>query len=490
MDGRHVIVASNRGPVSFERDDAGRVVARRGAGGLVTALTGALSATGGRWIAAAMSEEDRRLAGTGPVEVEGPAGSGSYRVRFLALEPRAYEAYYQGISNRVLWFLNHYLWDTARLPSFDAGTAGAWLAYRQVNESFAATLAEEPGGAGGGWGGTHAYLVQDYHLALAPAALRRLRPDARIAHFWHTPFAGPDYLAILPRELREELLAGTLGADVVGFQAPAWAGQFLAACRLLPGASVDARRRRVRFGGREVSVGVYPVGVDTAGLDALAASEEAAAAGRALEAWLGDRRLVLRADRTELSKNVLRGFLAFEALLANRPDLRGRVAMLAMLNPSRLDLPEYRAYLDDCLAAAARVDERFGEGPDDPVRVVIADDYPATLAAHARYDVLLVNPTFDGMNLVAKEGPWLNRRDGALVLSENAGAFSELGRHAVRVSPFDVEGTAAAMAAALDMPVAERRRRLRGLRRAVLASPPERWVRRQLGDLDAANAAR
>lgn len=472
-----VVVASNRGPVTFAPDEAGRPLARRGVGGLVSALTGALQRTGGLWVAAAMSDLDRELAARGRLDV-GELGW-NFGVRSLVFDPETYDRFYNGISNRVLWFLHHYLWDVPRAPSFGPGEREAWEAYREVNRAFARALAEE----GSAPEGPPAYLVQDYHLSLVPAALRELLPEASVAHFFHIPFADPTYVRLLPTAVRRELLAGMLGADVLGFHTERWARNFLGCCEA-EGIGVDRRRRTVSWQGREVRVRPYPLGADVEGLQAAAASEEARAALADLEAWRGEARLVLRVDRAELSKNILRGFLAFELFLLRHPQWRGRVRFLALLNPSRGDLEEYAAYVEQCLAVAERVNRELGSEGWQPLEVSLKDDFPRAVAAYQLYDVLLVNPVFDGMNLVAKEGPVLNRRDGVLVLSENAGAFDEVGRYAVRVNPFDVLETAEAIAAALEMGRDERARRARALRRAVRRNPLERWVEAQLADLE------
>ncbi len=479
MAGPRVVVASNRGPVSFVREEDGTVSLRRGPGGLVTALTGALEAAGGLWVASAMTDEDRAQAVRGPVDV-GAEGA-PYMVRYLDIDPDDYDRYYNGISNGVLWFLHHCLWDTPRMPRFDEETHRDWVAYRQVNDAFAEALDEE---------GDADFLIQDYHLALAPASLRARRPDARIAYFSHIPFAGSSYFRILPRAYREQLLNGLLGADVVGFHAEDWAQSFLVDCRELRGARVNLIRRTIRWQGRQIAVRVYPISIDVQALRADADAPEVEDAQRRLRDLAGDRRLLLRVDRAEISKNILRGFEAFELFLERSPEWRDRVVFVAQLNPSRENVPGYAEYLEQCEALAESINERFGAGGRRPVELTLADDFPMALAGYLAYDVLMVNPMFDGMNLVAKEGPSLNRNDGVLLLSENAGAFPELGRHAVRISPFDVTGTADAIRAALEMPRAERRQRARGLRAAVARNSLDRWVGNQLADLRRAAASR
>jgi trehalose 6-phosphate synthase len=471
-----IVIASNRGPVSFVREE-GEIVARRGAGGLVSALTGALQRSGGLWIASAMTDEDRERSKDGWVDL--PGNGAKYSLRYLAFDPQTYDAFYNGISNRVLWFLHHYLWDVTSVPQFDEEVREHWRAYRQVNEEFAGALADE----GKRMAEPPAYFVQDYHLSLAPELLRRREPGAAIVHFSHIPFAGPVYLRILPTFMREELLGGLLGADLVGFHSVRWGDHFLLACKELDGARVDLRRRVVRWNGREVHVGTYPISIDLGALRALAESAEAEAARRWIEDWRGETELIVRVDRAELSKNLLRGFAAYQELLTRKPEWTGKVKFLALLTPSRDAIPEYREYMDECSRAVDRINERFGRPGWQPVEMLVNDDLPMSIAAYQLYDVLLVNPVIDGMNLVAKEGPALNQQNGVLVLSENAGAFAELGRHVLGVNPFDVTETAEALSAGLEMEEPERARRARGLRAAIGRNRLDRWVPAQLEDL-------
>ncbi|MEX0755422.1 MAG: trehalose-6-phosphate synthase [Actinomycetota bacterium] len=478
VDRGPLVVASNRGPVTFELGVDSSLSWSRGSGGLVTALTGALEDAHGEWVAATMSEGDveaERRAGNRPIDL-GPDGL-DLRMRFLEVPPEIYDGYYNGIANGVLWFAFHYLWDTVRSPTFVEETFDAWDDYVRVNQMFADALAEDTTE-------DTTYLIQDYHLALVPRMLREHRPDALIAHFSHTPFAGASYIRILPNRIRDELLHGMLGADVLGFQGHDWAENFLNAARLLPSARVDLTRSRIRVEGREVLVRAHPVSVDAAALRQTAGTPEIRQRRAELAGWRGDAKLLLRVDRLELSKNIPRGFIAFERMLEREPSWRGRVKFLAMLSPSRQELPEYRTYGDECREEAERINRKYATKTWTPIEVRIREDYEGALAAYAEYDALLVNPVFDGMNLVAMEGPLLNRRHGVLALSRNAGAFHRLGRYAVPLNPFDIEETAAAIHEALTMPEHERARRARGLSRLVLANPPHRWVSDQLADLE------
>ena len=483
---RPLVIASNRGPVQFDLGPDGEPVESRGGGGLVTGLTGALQMTGGLWVAAAMSEGDRVMTERSPGgRMDVLAEDAKYTLRYLGIPPERFDSYYNLVSNRILWFVHHYLFDVARTPRFGQAAARAWEEYEAVNATFADALAEEGDGPN-----APAFLVQDYHLALVPAMLRERRPDALVAHFSHTPFAGPTYFRILPERMGTAVLRGMLGADVLGFQSDDWADNFLLTCRKVLDAKVDLRRRAVQLDGRRTAVRVYPISIDADALREAATTDEVRALRRELTRWLDGCRMILRVDRTELSKNIQRGFLAFETLLRTHPEWIGRVRFLALLNPSRRAIPEYRVYTRDCLRTADRINQEHSTDTWRPIEVRIGDDFPRAVAAYSLYDVLMVNPVYDGMNLVAMEGPTVNRRGGVVVLSRNAGAHPLLGRHALSVNPFDVAETAEVLHAALTMPKEERTRRGRGLRRIVAGNPPARWVGSQLEDLAEAAGSR
>ena len=472
MRGGRVLVASNRGPVTFvpEGDD---LIPRRGAGGLVSTLSSVLQSTGGLWVSSAMAPGDReRAARSTDGRVEVITDDAKFHIRLLTFDDQTYELAYNQVSNRMLWFLHHHLWDVPRAPAFDAETRRAWEGYRRYNRRFAEALAEEAGGQRAD------VLVQDYHLCLVPRDLREMAPATRIAHFHHSPFAGPDDLRLLPEPMWRELLEGLLGADLLGFHTERWARNFLECCRHLDGATCG--RRSVRWQGRTVRLGVFPISIDAEALRERARAPEVEAERREILRRTGDRRLVLRVDRTDLAKNIVRGFEAYRDLLERYPQWRKRVVFLALLNPSRQDVPEYRAYAEEIEESARAVNGDFGDGEWQPVELRVGDDWDEVVAAYGIYDVLVVNPVFDGMNLVAKEGPLLNERAGVLLLSRNAGAFAELQEHALPVDPLDVAGTADALDAALRMGSEDRATRAEGLRQAAEARTPAEWAASQL----------
>ncbi|OKI63009.1 alpha,alpha-trehalose-phosphate synthase (UDP-forming) [Streptomyces sp. MJM1172] len=446
-----VLVAANRGPLSYALAADGALTARRGGGGLVSGLSAALGKQPDAvWICAALSEADREAVRRGVSE---PG------VRMLDIDETVYDDAYNGIANSVLWFTHHHLYDIPTAPVFDAEFRRRWDSYVAYNHAFARALAEEAAEGA-------AVLVQDYHLALVPGALRELRPDLRISHFTHTPWASPDFLDMLPGDVRQQLMRGMLGADVAGFHTRAWADGFLACAQPQGPGSTE--------------VAVFPLGVDGDELRELAHRPEVEDRLAELRAEVGDRKAIVRVDRTELSKNIVRGLLAYRELLTVHPEWRGRVVHLASAYPSRQDLAVYRAYTEAVAELAERINAEFGTQDWQPVLVSVKDDFARSLAAYRMADVALVNPVRDGMNLVAKEIPVVSDGGCALVLSTGAGAYGELREDALTVNPFDVTETARALHTALSMPVAERAERTGRLAAAATALPPSAWFEAQL----------
>ena len=467
-----IVVASNRGPISFDRDERGRLKARRGSGGLVTALSGVFYRDDTTWVSSAMTEGDRAVALKGRTV----APDSHQRMRYVVTPPERYDGYYNEISNRIMWMVHHNLWDIPRAPMFDDATEAAWNDYIEVNRGFAEALADEA---------DHdpVYLIQDYHLALVPGMLRELVPDAKIVHFSHTPFTGATYFRVLPVGMRTAILRGLAGADVLGFQAKQWAENYLLSARSLPELRV-LRGGRMQVDEREAAVRAFPVAVSAEPLRETASKPEAEAVREELSAWAGDQSLILRVDRLEPSKNILRGFMAYALFLRRNPQWIERVRFLCLFSPSREEVPEYKSYGEECLAEADRVNHEFGTRRWKPLEIKVQEDYGYAVAAYALYDVLFVNPSYDGMNLVAMEGPLVNRRNGVLLLSRNAGAFGRLGRQALGVNPFDLAETAEALREALEMPTEERTRRARGMARTVQAHTPPTWLADQLEAVD------
>ncbi|MFI0512482.1 trehalose 6-phosphate synthase [Streptomyces canus] len=453
-----VLVASNRGPVSYEVQDDGSLTPKRGGGGLVSGLSAIGPDAGALWVCSALSDGDREAV---------RQGVGEDGVRMLAIPADVHADAYNGIANSVLWFVHHLLYQTPLEPSFDAEFRRQWASYETYNRAFAEALAEEAAEGA-------AVLVQDYHLCLVPGMLRELRPDLRIAHFSHTPWAPVEYFRMLPDDIAAQVLRGMLGADRLGFLTRRWADAFTACAT------------ECADGLGETRIGVHGLGADADFLRARSHEADVEERIVALREEIGaGRRTIVRVDRTELSKNIVRGLLAYRRLLESRPQWRERVVHVAFAYPSRQDLAVYRDYTAEVRRLAEEINDTFGTPGWTPVLLNLEDDFARSLAAYRLADVALVNPIRDGMNLVAKEVPVVSDEGCALVLSREAGAYEELGDDAIVVNPFDVEQTAAALDEALTMPAHERAERAKRLAAAATALPPAQWFLDQLNALTA-----
>ncbi|MFI6347818.1 trehalose-6-phosphate synthase [Streptomyces sp. NPDC050560] len=468
-----VLVASNRGPVSYALRE-GSLQARRGGGGLVSGLSAIGPDADALWVCAALGEGDREAVRRGGGLLD-PADSGGQRVRMLGIPEDVHKDAYNGIANSVLWFVHHLLYQTPLEPVFDAEFRRQWASYEAYNRAFAEALAEDAADGA-------AVLVQDYHLTLVPGMLRGLRRDLRIGHFSHTPWAPPEYFAMLPDDIARQVLGGMLGADRLGFLTHRWAAAFTACCE------------RFADGPGATEVGVHGLGADPEFLRERSRRPDVDERIAALREEIGTgpdgrpRRALVRVDRTELSKNIVRGLLAYEALLDEHPEWRERVVHVALAYPSRQDLAVYRDYTAEVARVADRVNARHGTPGWTPVALHVKDDFARSLAAYRIADAALVNPIRDGMNLVAKEVPVVSDAGCALVLSREAGAYEEMGEDAITVNPYDVSATAHALHEALSLPEDERAERTKRLAAAATALPPARWFLDQLDALRATEA--
>lgn len=470
-----LIVAANRAP--YELTATGAL--RRGSGGVVTALLAVAEATGATWVASARNETERRAAARGDDIAIERDGRMPFRLRFAPTDALMYDKHYGVIANPLLWFIQHYLWQLAYEPVIDETVHDAWCTgYAAVNQLIAQAIVD-------GASTSHrqpVVLFQDYHLYLAPRHVRDLLPHAALQHFIHIPWPTPQYWTVLPRQFREAILDGLLANDVVGFQTERDVQNFLASCKELMGLRVDYREKAVLHRGRVSWVRAYPVSVDVEMLRGLASSDEVQVEDGRVASWRAEK-LIVRIDRTDPIKNVVRGFLAYERLLSTRPELVGKVQFWAFLQPSRQDVAAYTEYLGRIRSTASRINREHGAPGWEPIRLDFGENLAKAVAAYKAFDVLLVNSISDGMNLVAKEGMLLNQADGVLVLSENAGAHEQLGAHAISINPFDVEAAAHALHQALTMPVDERRTRGEGIRAEIKRRDIASWLKDQLTDI-------
>ncbi len=478
MDGRPLILVSNRGPVGFIDDGAGGLEVTRSGGGLATALTGLTDLVPAIWISAAIEAGDFRVAagpgGAFPLPGAGMATTG----RFVVIEPEVYERYYNVVANPMLWFIQHYLWDLSTVPDIRAEELGAWDdGYLVANELFAdavvESLATNPDAV---------VMLHDYHLYTAPGSIRARVPDAFLHFFVHIPWPQPDYWRVLPPHIREAVLEGLLANDIVAFHTHRYARNFLLTCEDLLGAEVDDDAMAVSYRGRTTAVRHHPISID-AHRFAASAADDAVRAEEALFLRRRRRHLVVRVDRTDLSKNILRGFTAFDTFLDRHPEFREDITFFALLQPSRMDVPEYVEYVERITALVSHINTKHGNTDWMPIDLRFESNLPLAIAAYKHFDVMMVNAIFDGMNLVAKESMLVNERDGVLILSENVGAFEEIGAFSLAVNPFDIEAQADALHQALTMPHAERRARADATRDVIRENDVAKWLQAQMDDI-------
>jgi trehalose 6-phosphate synthase len=484
INGTRVVIVSNRGPVTFSRGESGEREYSRGAGGLVTAL----NAVAGRrseavWIASAQSEEDVRVAKENPdepYEVEG------LNIVLVEHDGEAYDLMYNRLANPLLWFVQHGLYDLPYAPVLGDDTKRAWEeGYVPVDENFAEAVALTLESEEGNGVEEPVILVHDYQLYMTPLALRkRLGDEAFISLFAHIPWPETEGWRVLPSYVREGVLKSLLEANVVAFHTEGYARNFVRTVREVLGVEADEEKGVVfSESGREVWVRAYPISIDPDEFEELAHSEEVLKEEETIQNLPG--KLLLRVDRMDLSKNIVRGFQAYDRMLERHPELRGEVAFLARCQPSREDVPEYAEYAEAIQEAVEEVNEKHATDSWQPIVLSMEDNFSLSVAAYKNYDVLLVNAVRDGMNLIAKEAVVANEKSGVLILSENAGAHEELGEYAITVNPFDVDEQADALHEALTMSDDERARRAEALEQTIRSNTIEDWAEAQLKDIAA-----
>ena len=476
-----LIMVSNRGPLEHYIDDTGRLQRRWNSGGVATALSALTTSTPLTWIANASSDADRKLAERGRI-VELEHGK---CLRLVAPEVDASDLFYNTFCNPILWFVHHSLCGLLQREDAEQQALDAWEhGYLPVNQAFAEAVVEElerserPGHV----------MLHDYHFYAAPLFIRNLSPTTVLQHFIHVPWPEPEGWRQLPRPIVESICEGLLANDSVVFQTEQSVSNFIRTCEaFLPDAEIAADGDSITHAGRTTRVWANPVSVDIWDLRGQLMSPEAETYRASLSAAKGQRTIV-RVDRLDPSKNIVAGFRAFDRLLEQHPEWAGAVRFLAFLVPSRTGIPEYRTYAEEVFAEVEAVNERHAGPGWTPITVFHEENRLQALVALSLYDVLLVNPVVDGMNLVSKEGPVLNERDGVLVLSKSAGSYAELGEAALAVCSDDIDGTAEALHAALGLPADERRQRAQSLRAAVLRHDLRRWLSLLLADLGGAES--
>ena len=484
-----LIFVTNRGPVEHAFDDNGSPVAHRGAGGVVSGLLCAAQERPVSWISLAMTPADRAVAQQlGDGAIHAPTGLDLLSSRLVNVPRQAYHRYYDGFSNRALWFAQHGM---AHLPGLDLPDGPSLRAdwdegYVSVNRAVAGAVVAELTASGA----ATPVMFHDYHLYLAPAFVRQQMPGANLLHFIHIPWPALEDWEGMPGDMLRAIYHGLVANDVVSFQTARDASNFIAGVRrYLPDAGVSPDGLLLYWRGHSTRLRVHPIAVTPAAVFASAAHAEAQSEAQRIIGNLRrapDHKIILRVDRIEPTKNIVRGFEAFDQLLRERHEWRGRVTFLALLVPCRESLAEYRVYADRIHRLIDRINTTYGTPDWQPIVALIGNDHGRALACMREYDVLLVNPLIDGMNLVVKEGGLLNQRDGAIVLSRRAGAYAQLHDGVLGISPDDVDATARALYRALTMSPDERAGLAAHIRSILHDEDAVSWLNQQLNDLRSA----
>ncbi|MDY6866704.1 MAG: trehalose-6-phosphate synthase [Chloroflexota bacterium] len=473
-----IIIASNRGPIEHIEDEQGNIVQQKGSGGLITGLSGAVKYNDVTWISCAQTPHDVEFN-------EGYASlvdqDNDIHIKYIQVDPQTYDDYYNVIANPLIWFLQHSMWNVPSEPVIDHTTWKAWNeGYLTVNRLFADEITRQISKKDR----KTLVMLQDYHLYMTAKYIRDksfTNNQPTLLHFIHIPWPGPEYWHILPPKMRKAILDSLCGVDLLGFQTEEDGLNFIRTIEShLPLAHVSYDNMRIWYKNHATYIHDFPISIDVDSLSDMVHNETVIEHTHTLEETIGNKQLILRVDRIDPSKNIVRGFQAYQELLTLHPEYEGKVIFLAMLVPSRRGIDEYKDYLDKIMAVSGKINADFGKKDWEPVRILVGEDYERALAAMQLYDVLLVNAIADGMNLVAKEGPIINTKNGVLILSERAGASLQLAPGATIISPCDIYATAEAMHQGLSMDQVEKENRAKTLRSIIEQYDIHKWFFSQL----------
>ena len=478
---RPLILVSNRGPVEHQMSGDGWPEARRGSGSVVTAFNSLAQKFEFTWVASAMGEGDRVVSenGQGP-HIKSPLPGHEINLRYVVTPRRVYHKYYNILCNPLLWFLQHYMWNPPYNPNVDAAVHDAWESgYIPVNQAFANAVISEAQAL------EQAPIVigHDYHLYLMPEFVRKGVPEAVIQHFVHIPWPTPQYWHMIPDYIIRRICESLCTTDLLGFQTIGDVRCFLDTVEeFVPDVTVDRTSHTVARNGRTTSVKVYPISINVEEVQRIANTPRALDYENRLSADTGDVTIV-RIDRAEPNKNIVRGFRAYELMLTRYPELKGKVKFLAFLVPSRTHIRQYQRYMDEIQQVIQQINNNHGTDDWQPIVPFIENNYTQAIAGMKLYDVLLVNTIIEGMNLVAKEGPVVNNRDGVLVLSHSSGVYQQLSDGAISVSPTDIEGTMEALHQAITMSAEDRKARAARMLTSVCREDINHWLYQQMNDI-------
>lgn len=478
---KEIIVASNRGPVVFKRNATGEIELIRGAGGIVGSMIPFLKKTHGTWVSSAIGECDHymnnKYNGKVPISSDNP----EYYVQFVKTEEDVYNRFNGKFANPLLWFIHHSMWNPPYSPCADDELHQAWDSYQHVNSMFAETI----GGDIYKSEKTPIVMLQDYHIYLAPKMIRKAHPDVLMTQFVHIPFPAPEIFQQLPNHMQTEILESVLTNNVLGFHIKRYMKNFLRTVeQILPTASVDELSGDILYEGHICHVRTYPISIDIETLQKQGQAPNVASKEAEIDEIVGDCKLIYRTDRADLSKNIIRGFQAYDMFLERYPEWKEKVKFVATLMPSRQDIKIYREYTDNIRDIVKNINEKHATLDWEPIKYICKGDFDLVVALLKRYDVLMVNPILDGMNIVAKEGSVLNENNGVLILSTGAGCYEELNDGAICINPYDLRQTAESIEMALLMDDKSKSHLLAEARAAIMGNDLNKWVSDQLGDIE------
>jgi len=478
---KEIIVASNRGPVVFNRNNEKEIELIRGAGGKVGSMIPFLKETHGTWVSSAIGECDHYMNDKYHDKVPVPLENPEYYVQFIKSEEEVYNQFNGKFANPLLWFIHHSMWNPPYSPCADEELHQAWESYKHVNSLFAEAISEDIHRSEK----TPIIMLQDYHIYLTPKMIRKEYPDVLMSQFVHIPFPSPEIFQQLPNHMQTEILGSVLTNNVLGFHIPRYMNNFLQTVKLiLPDATVDDLSGDILYKGQVCHVKTYPISINLETIQKHAQSPNVLSKQEEVDKIVGNCKLIYRTDRADLSKNIIRGFQAYDIFLKKFPEWREKVKFVATLMPSRQDIKIYREYTDNIRDIVKEINQKYATPNWEPIKYICKGDYDLVIALLKRYDVLMVNPILDGMNIVAKEGTAINENNGALVLSTGAGCYEELKNGAICINPYDLRQTSEAIDMALMMDGESKTQMLINAREAIKKNDLNKWTSSQLKDIE------
>jgi len=482
LQDKEIIVASNRGPVLFKRDEKGIIELIRGAGGIVGSMIPFMKKTHGKWVSSAIGECDHEMNKLYDSKVPIPLENPEYYLQFIKTNEDIYNGFNGKFANPLLWFIHHSMWNPPYSPVHDDELHQAWESYQYVNSKFAEAIGEDLNTSKK----IPIVMLQDYHFYLTPKFIRDQHPDVLMSQFIHVPFPPPEIFQQLPNHMQIEILDSIMTNDVLGFHIPRYKNNFLQTIRqILPNALVDDKAGNILYNGHVCHVRTYPISVDVETLQTHAQDPNVIAKEAEVDEMIGDCKLIYRTDRADLSKNIIRGFQAYDIFLEKYPEWKEKVKFVATLMPSRQDINVYREYTDNIRDIVKEINEKYATLNWQPIKYICRGDYDLVIALLKKYDVLMVNPILDGMNIVAKEGSAVNENNGALILSNGAGCYEELKNGATCINPYDIRQTAESINIALLMNETTKAQMIAKARAAIQINDLNKWVSDQLKDIEA-----